>query len=331
MNRVPGVTVVIPNWNRRGLLVKLLESIRAQTHSVEDVIVVDNGSSDGSAEVATAAGARVIRLKENCGFAKAVNLGIAESTTTLIAVLNNDVELAPDWLSRLAASVEEPETWFATGRIFSAVRDGLIDGTYDLPAKAGCAWRGGNGRRDSAEWRIGRAIRFAPFTAALFRAELFSHVGPLDERFGSYLEDIDFCLRAALKGYEGRYVAEAVAWHYGSATLGPWSAAMVRLVSRNQVLFIALHYPASLIVKYAWCILVGHVLWGALAFRNRAGVAWLKGKWEGLRLCRRIRASRSPAAGEQLARILSESELEIYELQKKTGFDWFWRVYFALT
>ena len=327
----PGITVVIPNWNRRELLTKLLDSLREQSHPIDEVIVVDNGSTDGSAAIAEASGARVIRLDDNRGFSKAVNSGIAAGQTTLVAVINNDVELSPDWLSRLAAALEDSSTWFATGKILSAVRPGCIDGAFDLPAKSACAWRAGSERTDSEIWNHGKSIHFTSFTAALFRTELFVRVGPLDERFGSYLEDVDFCLRATLNGYQGRYVPEAVARHYGSATLGAWSAAMVRLISRNQTLLIAAHYPSRLIISYAWRILIGQFLWGALAFRKGAGIAWVRGKWEGLRLFRAMRKTGPPASAQQLDSILSESEREIRELQQATGFDWFWRAYFALT
>ena len=106
---------------------------------------------------------------------------------------------------------------------------------------------------------------------------------------------------------------------------------MVRLISRNQTLLIAAHYPSQMIVRYAWRILIGQLLWGALAFRHGAGIGWIQGKWEGLRLFGAMRKTRPPVPAQPLDCILSESEQEIHELQQRTGFDWFWRAYFALT
>ncbi len=215
------VTVIVPVWNRCELLERLLCGLRAQTQAPAKVLVVDDGSQDGSAEVAEAMGATAIRMGSHGGFARAVNRGIRESRSPVVAILNNDVELAPDWLERLSSALSAG-VWFATGRILQAADHKRIDATYDALCRGGTAWRVGHGCPDGPLFREPRAIRSAPFTAALFRAGLFDKVGLLDERFESYLEDVDFGLRCALAGCSGRYVPEAVAWHTGSATLGRW-------------------------------------------------------------------------------------------------------------
>ena len=198
-------TAVIPNWNRRDLLAALLSSLERQTRPFEDVVVADNGSEDGSAEEAARRGARVLRLARNEGFAVAVNRGIAAARTPCVAVLNNDVELAPDWLERLSAALEaSPDAWFATGKILNQQDRKRLDGAFDLLCRGACAWRAGHGREDGPAWNRARRVAFASFTAALFRAQLFERVGPLDEGFESYLEDTDFCLRCATAGLAGR-------------------------------------------------------------------------------------------------------------------------------
>src|SRR5262245_37314425 len=95
------VTAVIPHFNRRDLLVTLLQNLRQQTRPFDEVIVVDNGSTDDSATVAEQTGARVLRLGRNFGFAAAVNRGIQASSANWIAILNNDVTLEPEWLEML--------------------------------------------------------------------------------------------------------------------------------------------------------------------------------------------------------------------------------------
>src|SRR6185436_12218966 len=121
------------------------------------------------------------------------------------------------------------------------------------------------------------------WTAALFRAELFRKAGLLDESFESYLEDVDFGLRCSALGLEGSYIPQAVAWHRGSASLGRWHSKTVRLISRNQVLLLARHYPRRLLVRAAWPILVAQLLWGVVALRHGCGFAWLRGKLQGLK------------------------------------------------
>src|ERR1700722_18057899 len=94
------VAAVVPHWNRRDLLETLLRNLREQTVAFNEVIVVDNGSTDGSAEFAERAGARVLRLGQNRGFAAAVNRGIEATGADWVAVINNDVTLAADWLAQ---------------------------------------------------------------------------------------------------------------------------------------------------------------------------------------------------------------------------------------
>jgi GT2 family glycosyltransferase len=328
-----GITVVVPHWNRRDLIERLLKQLRAQTHPIAEILVVDNGSSDGSAEAARNAGARVIEMGRNAGFSGAVNRGIQETRTDLVAVINNDVDPAPDWLERLAYAIAQPRVWFAAGKLRSGSEPDSLDGTYDTFCRGGCAWRAGHGSKDSPLWSHSRRIRFAPFTATLFRTELFTRVGLLDERFQSYLEDVDFSLRCATHGYFGMYIPAAAATHQGSATLGMWHKDIVRLMSRNQVLLVAKHYPPRYLVRYGWPVFVAQFLWGALATAHGQPLAFLRGKLEGLAMFRRVRRDVSLNGGwpKGLSRIIEQSESEIYRLQRRTGFDLFWRLYFALT
>lgn len=327
------VSVVVPNWNGGALLERLLERLLAQTCPIDEIIVVDNASQDDSVQVARRGGAWVIALGRNAGFSGAVNRGLAECRTPWVAVVNNDVEPAPDWLGRLLAAAESSGTWFATGKLLETARPGRIDGTYDALCRGGCAWRVGHGRLDGPLWGGSRKIWFAPFTAALFRAELFRKVGLLDERFESYLEDLEFCLRCALQRYEGLYVPEALAYHQGSATLGAWHKDTVRRIARNQVLLVAKHYPAAQLWRSGWAILVAQTLWGAVALRHGRGGAFLRGKLEGLRMLWQMRRDAAWKAAEpgRLSRVLEESEAEILEVQRQSGFDRYWRCYFALT
>ena len=140
MKPTAGVTVVIPVWNRRDLLEALLKTLRRQTQPAAEVIVVDSGSADGAPEVAERWGARVIRLGRNAGFTRAVNRGIGEVRTDWIALVNSDVELAPDWIERLYAAAQGGP-WFATGKALKARDAALVDGLFDLVARSGCAWR----------------------------------------------------------------------------------------------------------------------------------------------------------------------------------------------
>ena len=319
-----GVTAIVPSHNRRDLLERILPLLRAQSRPPQEILVVDNASTDGSAEAAASLGARVLRMDRNTGFAAAVNRGVRESRTDWLAIVNNDIEPAPDWLEQLLDGAQTHQAWFATGKLLDAARRDVIDGTFDALSRGACAWRCGAGRPDGPLWSQPRSIRFAPLTAALVRRELFERVGPLDEEFESYLEDVEFGLRCALAGYPGLYQPAAVAWHAGSATLGVWHPQKVRRIARNQLLLVARHYPPGCL----WPILVGQALWTLVALRHGALAACLAGKLEGLRL---FRAARRPADAAAIRRILFESEQEIRHWQRAAGYDLYWRLYFALT
>jgi hypothetical protein len=322
------ITAIVPVWNGRELLERLLASLEAQTEAAGELLVVDNGSTDGAPELARTRGARVIPMGRNAGFAAAVNRGIRESRGEWIAVLNSDVELAPDYFARLLAA-GSAGGWFATGKILAAGSSHRIDATFDVLCRGGAAWRVGNGRADGPEFSIARPIWSAPWTAALFRAELFQRVGLLEESFESYLEDVDFGLRSAAQSLAGQYVPEALAWHRGSATLGRWHPETVRRMARNQLLLLARHYPRRLLIGWFWPILVAQFLWGAVALRHGAGLAWLRGEWQGLR---RFFAARGQTLDAKVLRsVLRANEDLIRSVQASTGFDIYWRVYFLLT
>lgn len=321
------ITVVVPHWNRAELLDRLLSSLARQTAPPERVIVADNGSSDDSGQVAARHGAEFLPASANMGFAAAANRGIAAARTRWVAVLNNDIELDPGCVENLLAEAELRDAWFAAPRLLKAADPHRLDGCFDLLARSGCAWRAGHNAFSAAPFLEPQPIAFAPLTAAILRRDLFLEIGPLDERFQSYMEDVEFFLRCALSRRQGIYVPSAVAHHAGSATLGAWSPRTVELIARNQLLLAAKHFPPS----YLWRIIAGQLLWGALALRHSTGVAWLKGKLAALRLIPSMRRSGSRVDRSALDSILVPCEGQIRALQLATSHDLYWRAYFAVT
>lgn len=315
------LTAVVPVWNGRDLLARLLDTLDAQTLRAGETIVVDNGSTDGAPELARSRGARVIAMGRNAGFAAAVNRGIGESRPGWIAVLNSDVELAPDYFAKLTAASQS----FATGRILDARRNGLVDGAFDLTCRGGTTWRAGSGCADGPIWRKPCRISSAPWTAVMIRSEVFEKVGVLDERFESYLEDVDFGLRCAAHSIDGMYMPEAVAWHHGSAALGRWHADTVRRIARNQLFLTARRLPA----RNWWRALVAQALWGAVALRHGRLAPWATGIAAGLGAFKEMRAGYEPIP--ELLDRLHENEREIVRLQSVVGRDAYWKLYFLLT
>lgn len=320
------ISVVVPVWNGRDLLARLLASVAAQTAPASEVLVVDNGSHDGSPALARERGARVILMGRNSGFASAVNRGLREARGEWIAILNSDVELAPDYFEKLVAAGAS----FATGKILRPAQP-TIDATFDILCRGATAWRAGSGRPDGPIFSEQLSIASPPWTAVIFRADVFPRTGLLEETFESYLEDVDFGVRCAALNIQGRYVPAALAWHLGSATLGRWHPETVRRIARNQVLLLARHFPSRLILRWLWPILAAQVLWGAVALRHGTAMAWLRGKWQGLRGFKAARRNCQRLDAELLKKWLLENERRILDIQNATGFDSYWKLYFLLT
>jgi GT2 family glycosyltransferase len=316
-------TAIIPVHNRADLLELLLDSVARQTVPFAEIVVVDNASADGAAELARARGCRVIGMGQNAGFARAVNQGWKAARTEWVAILNSDVELDSRWLERLMAGIGEAA--YAAGIILDAANRGAIDGTYDLVSRAACAWRAGHG--EPAPQNSSRsAIAIAPGTACIFRRDVLDRLNGFDERYGSYLEDVDLGLRCVREGFAGVYVPDAVAYHRGSATLGRWNPQVVRLISRNQLMLVARHYDRALFRSCFWPIVAGQLLWGLVALRHGRALAWMAGKVEGLRGFR-LESQPSAQSSAKLRAFLMASESEI----RRRATDPYWRWYFRLT
>jgi hypothetical protein len=157
----------------------------------------------------------------------------------------------------------------------------------------------------------------------LYRAEVFRQVGLLEESFESYLEDADFGLRCAAQRITGRYVPDARAVHVGSAALGRWHAETVRRMARNQLLLAARHFSAH----HLWPVLVAQLLWGAVAVRHGRGMAWARGKMQGLRHFSAAGMQKLQKDPELLEQILRSNE----EIIQTVSRDTYWKLYFMLT
>lgn len=327
------VSAVIPNRNKADLLRRALGSLRAQRlppGAELEVLVVDNGSTDGSQAAAAEYGARTIQMGANRGVGWALNRGIAASRGEWLALVNNDVELAPDWLDCLLAGARRGSAWFATGRVYDAVRRELLDGAGDAVCRGGAAWRLGHGKPDGPVFARPRATYFPAATAALFRNAFFERAGGFDEEIFAYLEDVDLGLRAARLGLAGVYVPEARAWHVGSATAGRWSAPSVAWITRHQVLLLAKHYSGPMLLRFAGPIVAAQLLWALLALSRGRSRAWLRGMRQGLGDCWSRRSAAPGRGGERVAAALRAGEAEIARIQAAVGWDTYWKWYFRL-
>ena len=322
--------MIIPTWNRAGLLRSILENLRKQTVQPGEIIVVDNGSEDDSRTVAGQFSSELVAFPRNMGFATAVNAGIQRAQGEWLFIVNNDVVLRPDWLEVAWRTALETGAAFVVGKLLRPDGSGQIDGSFDLISRGAYAWRCGYGKPDGAVWSTQRQVYFAPMTAALFHRSVFARIGTLETRFESYYEDVDLGLRCALAGIGGVYQPLAVATHMSKTTLGKSSRRVYFLTARNQVYILAKYFTRATLWRFAWPILWGQLLSLGAAARQRNFWAAVQGKWAGFSGWRAFRqeAERLDSAAVQAA--LLASEREIQRLQEQTGFDAYWNLYFSL-
>jgi GT2 family glycosyltransferase len=315
----PRVSVVIPNWNGERFLDLCLGSLRRQTFSDFETVLVDNGSSDGSLSLVEQGfpEVRVLSLGENRGFSAAVNAGIRISRTEYVALLNNDTEQDPGWLAALVRAADEhPEAGFYSSKLVDFHDRELLDGAGDALRLSGLPYRLGHGERDHGQFDAPGYVFSACGAAALYRRVMLEDVGLFDEDFVSYCEDGDLSFRAQLAGYRCLYVPDAVVYHMGSAsTGGKRSETATRLGTRNSVSLLVKNLPLSVaphVAPFFALGQLGRLLTAAATGSLGAHVRGLVGAWHHLPLMlekrRRIQKHRRVSDAEIRA-LLRESSL----------------------
>lgn len=278
------ISAVIPTYDGRDLLDVVLGSLAAQTRLADEVIVVDDASRDGTPSHLAEhwPEVRVVVMPENSGVAAAMNRCITEARGDLVLLLNNDVELAPDCVAELEAA---SETATAGAVVAAKLRDfsdrGLLDGAGDGYSWAGIAYRRGQGERDAGQYDQPVEVFGACAAAAMYSARAFTEVGPFDEQFFALGEDADWCFRARLAGYRCYLAPGAVAYHIGSASIGPRISTFTLYHNwRNQLWTITKDYPAGALLRHAPDLLLGQLASFAVAARQRCVGTWLRA-WTG--------------------------------------------------
>jgi GT2 family glycosyltransferase len=247
----PSVSVIIVNWNRHDLLRACLSSLQQQTFRDFEVIVVDNGSVDGSVELLRSAPfghVRIIENPENRGFCAANNQGIRAARGSFIALLNNDAEAEPRWLEELlGALVPEPAVGMAASKILTWEDRGIIDKAGHLIYPDGQNRGRGTGERDRGQYDRLEEAAWPDGCAALYRRSLLEQIGGFDEDFFAYADDAELGLRARIAGWRCLYVPTAVVRHHTGSTLGRYSAERLFLIERNRLWLAAKLFPWSLL------------------------------------------------------------------------------------
>ena len=279
------LAVIIPTWNGSGHLRSCLAALAAQTRPPDEVIVVDNGSTDGTAALVREQfpSVRLIVNRRNEGFARATNQGILAAAGDILITLNDDTAPAPDSLAALSAALLADDglgacaaTLVFAGRPERVNAAGLLVGR-DLVA---------------LDAMLGQPVTTLPDRpwpvfgasggAAAYRRAALDDAGLFDELFFAYLEDVDLAWRLRLRGWRAAAVPGARVAHAYSATAGADSAFKRYHLARNRIWCLVKDVPGPL-----WRRTAHRVLWydaaALLVALARRDTAWLRGRRDGLR------------------------------------------------
>lgn len=259
----PEISVIVLTWNGRTYLEPCLSAVAAQKDASFETIVVDNASTDGTADFVRDRfpWVRCVALPTNRGFAGGNNAGVVQASGRFLAFLNNDTSADPRWLRALRDGIDL-DAGFAltTSRIVYMHDPGIIDSAGDGLLRSGGAFKRHHGASAQLAEESGEVFGVCGGACMLPKA-VFDELGGFDEDFFASHEDVDLSYRARLRGYRCRYVANAIVRHHGSATLGRVSASAVFHGQRNMEWMYLKNTPTLLLLR----TLPGHVLYNLAA------------------------------------------------------------------
>ena len=221
----------------------MLASLRQATYPRLEIIVVDNASPTDDPDAITAQFPEVVLLKSgrNLGFAGGNNLGIAQATGDYLLLLNNDTEVAPDFLEPLVRLFEQtPSAGIASPKIIYYGTDNLIQyaGSLGINPWTGRSITVGNLETDQGQHNHSRPTALADGAAMLVPRRVLEAVGPMPEVYFLYYEELDWCESIKRAGYSCHYVADSTVYHKESVSVGKVSVLKTYYLNRNRLLFI---------------------------------------------------------------------------------------------
>jgi len=279
------ISIVIVNWNGARMLPSCLDALRAQTRPADEIIVVDNASTDASLALLAAryAEVRALAYRKNLGFAGGMNAGIAASRGEIIVALNNDAISHPDWLALLVAPLEaDPHLGATMSTMVFAHAPATIAAAGITVHRNGLALEELLGTPLAALPDTPRPIFGPTGGAAAYRRAMLDDIGHFDEDFFLYLEDVDLVWRGRLRGWSSLHVPGAIVEHLYSASSGQGSPTKRYHLARNRLWVLRKNLPRAILRRYGIAIIAYDLAacLHALLIRDRAG---LRGRLDGLR------------------------------------------------
>jgi GT2 family glycosyltransferase len=248
------VCALIVSWNSLALIRSCIESLEKQTSPPQQVVVVDNGSTDGSIDwLREQPNLQLIESKTNLGFAAANNRGLRACRESAVLCVNPDVVLDPGYLEFCLPHLARPGVGSVTGKLLRPYPVGIIDSTGHAVYGIGWAENRGELSPDGPSFDQAQEVFGVCAAAGLYRAEALQSVSiegqVFDETYFSYIEDVDLDWRLRWAGWRAWYEPQAVAIHHRSASGARFSAPVMRHILKNRLLTVAKNYDRSWLLR----------------------------------------------------------------------------------
>ncbi len=303
--RYPEVSVVVLTLNSREYILRCLDSLKWQTHKSFETIVVDNASSDSTADLVATGEykVRLIRTDRNLGCAGGNNVGWRSAMGKIVVFLNPDVVVTPDWLVNLTRGLATTSNAVIAGCKMYYPNSRIIQHAGGILHPNAMCEHYGNSEPDNGQYDEVREVDFVTGAAfAVYRWFLEKMNGFDEDYFPAYYEETDLCWRAYKEGYKVVYIPDAVLFHYESSILKKLSPRFYRTFYRSRILFLIKNYSFK---EWVGRFLPFEIRWfikepkarGQRLKQFRAygeGIAFIIGKFlKRLGLRKKIRATRS--------------------------------------
>ncbi len=303
-------SIVIPNLNGKGWLKDSIESVWAQTEQDFELIIIDNGSTDESLDIARGYCGRpnytLIENSENTGFSHAVNQGIRAARAEYVVLFNNDAFAEPDWLAELLKAADtDPKIFAVQSLMLRHFERELADDAGDYMNLIGFAAKEGDGRRASRYTRQKR-IFSACGGASLYRKSILDEIGLFDENFFAYFEDVDLSWRANNAGYKNILCPTAKCYHICGATTGAvkYNGFKSTQSGRNSILLPWKNQPLFMLILNFIPQALGYALKTYAFHRKGYKAEWDKGMQEAFALLKAGRIEKRPFRWKDLPNYL---------------------------
>jgi GT2 family glycosyltransferase len=277
------VSIIIPNYNGINFINECLDSLEKQD-SFFEVIIVDNGSNDGSVDFIREnyPEYNLIENQENLGFSKAVNQGLKLVATDYVFILNNDVVLERDCINNLLNCIQSDDNIFAVAsKMIQYDNKCKLDDAGDEYTLLGWTRKVGDGKSINL-YNDKRETFSACAGAAIYRRNVFDSIGFFDENFFAYMEDVDISYRAKIHGYKCIYCPDAIVYHHGSGTTGSrYNEFKIGLAARNNIYVAYKNMPWPQFYLNIVFLLLGFFIKYLFFIRRGQGKFYLEGLKEG--------------------------------------------------